>query len=142
MEREPVCVNAHDRCYEGGPCPYCEVPARTPAPEGEVVAWRVKDYGGGWFLFYSEAAAQSSSRARNGALVQPLYASPVVPVGVSREEIARIVARDLARQDLVDWQPVAGWDLTWGYVDQQYVDFGEIADAILAALGTKGDNHD
>lgn len=19
-----VCVNAHDRCYEGGPCPYCE----------------------------------------------------------------------------------------------------------------------
>jgi hypothetical protein len=20
-----VCVNAHDRCYEGGTCPYCEV---------------------------------------------------------------------------------------------------------------------
>ena len=19
-----VCVNAHDRCYEGGPCPWCE----------------------------------------------------------------------------------------------------------------------
>ena len=29
---EPVCVNAHDRCYggAGGPCPYCEMPA---APE-------------------------------------------------------------------------------------------------------------
>jgi len=26
---EPVCVNAHDRCYDGagGPCPYCEMPA-------------------------------------------------------------------------------------------------------------------
>jgi hypothetical protein len=24
---DPVCVNAHDRCYEGGPCPLCE-----PAP--------------------------------------------------------------------------------------------------------------
>jgi hypothetical protein len=26
---EPVCVNAHDRCYggAGGPCPYCEMPA-------------------------------------------------------------------------------------------------------------------
>jgi hypothetical protein len=23
-----VCVNAHDRCYLGGPCPYCE-PARA-----------------------------------------------------------------------------------------------------------------
>lgn len=21
---EVRCVNAHDRCYEGGPCPYCE----------------------------------------------------------------------------------------------------------------------
>jgi len=28
---EPVCVNAHDRCYggAGGPCPLCEMPA-TP----------------------------------------------------------------------------------------------------------------
>jgi len=26
---EPVCVNAHDRCYggAGGPCPLCEMPA-------------------------------------------------------------------------------------------------------------------
>jgi hypothetical protein len=33
---EPVCVNAHDRCYggAGGPCPYCEVPA---APEVEPI---------------------------------------------------------------------------------------------------------
>ena len=26
---DPVCINAHDRCYggAGGPCPYCEMPA-------------------------------------------------------------------------------------------------------------------
>lgn len=24
-----VCVNAHDRCYEGGPCPYCEIRNNT-----------------------------------------------------------------------------------------------------------------
>jgi len=31
-QMDPVCVNAHDRCYggAGGPCPYCEMPA---APE-------------------------------------------------------------------------------------------------------------
>jgi hypothetical protein len=22
---EAVCVNAHDRCYLGGDCPYCEI---------------------------------------------------------------------------------------------------------------------
>jgi len=32
MSREPVCVNAHDRCYEGGPRPYCEVPMRKNTP--------------------------------------------------------------------------------------------------------------
>ena len=28
-----ACVNAHDRCHEGGPCPYCEplTKARTDA---------------------------------------------------------------------------------------------------------------
>ena len=28
-QMDPVCVNAHDRCYggAGGPCPYCEMPA-------------------------------------------------------------------------------------------------------------------
>jgi hypothetical protein len=61
---------------------------RTPAPEGEAVAWRVKDYADGWILFHHEAPARASSEARNGALVQPLYASPVVPVGVSREDEA------------------------------------------------------
>jgi hypothetical protein len=93
--------------------------ARTPAPEGEAILCRLCSMG--WKMC--------------DCISEPLYASPVVPVGVSREEIARIVARDLARQDLIDdWQPDAGWDLTWGYVDQQPVHFGEIADAILAAI--------
>jgi hypothetical protein len=37
MSREPVCVNAHDRCYEGGPCPYCEVPARLIAAAPDLL---------------------------------------------------------------------------------------------------------
>jgi hypothetical protein len=32
MTREPVCVNAHDRSYEGGPCHYCEVQTRKNKP--------------------------------------------------------------------------------------------------------------
>lgn len=24
-DKEIKCVNAHDRCYEGGPCPLCEL---------------------------------------------------------------------------------------------------------------------
>jgi hypothetical protein len=31
MTRPVVCVNAHDRCYEGGPCPLCE-PANGQHP--------------------------------------------------------------------------------------------------------------
>lgn len=29
---QPRCVNAHDRCYLGGPCPYCEIKMTTPPP--------------------------------------------------------------------------------------------------------------
>jgi len=25
MTKEPKCVNAHDLCWQGGLCPYCEV---------------------------------------------------------------------------------------------------------------------
>lgn len=40
-----VCVNAHDRCYEGGPCPYCE-PREvypTPTPSGTRPAHRIEE---------------------------------------------------------------------------------------------------
>jgi len=42
MAREPVCVNAHDRCYEGGLCPYCEVPTRKPTL-GQMLAQNLSD---------------------------------------------------------------------------------------------------
>jgi hypothetical protein len=66
---------------------------RTPAPEGEAVAWRVKYRADGWILFHHEAPARASGEARNGALVQPLYASPVVPVG-SGEGERKLVGQD------------------------------------------------
>jgi hypothetical protein len=88
----------------------------VPEPEGEVMAWRVKDHAEGWYLFYSEAAAQSSSRARNGALVQPLYASPVVPVGVRERVLDELDKAWLHGQRRTPWRR------------------DESADAILAAL--------
>lgn len=77
----------------------------------------------------------------DGTIVAQIYramlsAAPAPDLAM-REAVARIVARDLARQDYVDdWTPDEGWDLTWGYVDQGCVDFGEIADAILALLSS------
>lgn len=64
----PVCVNAHDLCWQGGPCPYCEtprrairgassrvigaaltlspqpVPAQEPLPHGELTADEVREW--------------------------------------------------------------------------------------------------
>lgn len=39
------CVNAHDRCYEGGPCPYCEVTAYRDA-QGQFAAIRLATLAG------------------------------------------------------------------------------------------------
>jgi hypothetical protein len=64
-----------------------DMEARTPAPEGEPVAWRYR---------YPNDPTWQLTQDRDQAFtntgeVQPLYAPPVVPVGVSREEIARII---------------------------------------------------
>ena len=89
MSLEPVCVNAHDRCYEGGPCPYCEVPARTPAPEGE--AWTARhivfdgppDHNGPRFIEVETPEGKSVNagewRQRPDNLWELVIASPVVP---------------------------------------------------------------
>lgn len=37
-----VCVNAHDRCYLGGPCPLCEV-ASPRTPLGQAVLRELSD---------------------------------------------------------------------------------------------------
>jgi hypothetical protein len=68
---------------------------RTPAPEGDVVAWRFrsKDGYGDW-SHSNDEPTYLDSRAYD---VQPLYASPVVPVGVSREE-QRPLAEAIYRQ--------------------------------------------
>ena len=49
-----------------------------------------------------------------------------------REKIARVIAADFARQEGVDAELPD--DLSWDYVDQGRVDFGEVADAVIAAL--------
>lgn len=50
-------------------------PATPPA---EAVAWRVKDYAGGWILFPTKPQARREARGTDRA-VQPLYATPPAP---------------------------------------------------------------
>ena len=64
---------------------------------------------------------------------------------VTREEMAREIARELMRQDgddiAPDHDPFPHSRLTWGYIDQGEVDFGKIVDA-LAALQAKEPPHE
>jgi Lar family restriction alleviation protein len=110
-------------CGACGPDEYGSIAAwnrRTPAPEGEAVAWRAK-LGSDpdrqhWTLCTSDPSGEPGWHS-----VQPLYASPVVPV--SREEISAIIMKT-ARLDLTAGFP------PFGKTDNPR----EIADAILAAL--------
>ena len=81
-----------------------DMEARTPAPEGEVLAWRwvptIKGRKEPWmtgdatpWVYHTGAQKPDFPHCRSGDIqdLQPLYASPVVPVGVSREAIARII---------------------------------------------------
>jgi hypothetical protein len=64
---------------------------RTPAPEGAVVAWRWQEYDhpeDPWL--YSETGPREHEEHANR---QPLYASPVIPVG-GREAVARATCQD------------------------------------------------
>lgn len=79
----------------------------------EAVAWRVKDYADGWILFHHEAPARKSGEARNGALVQPLYAHPApikpsVDTGELRERVAEAkewIDEAECRRGCSTWRP-------------------------------------
>jgi hypothetical protein len=99
----------------------------TPAPEGEVVAWRCS----GCRRLTDDLDADRATLDAGGFLsccperdMKALYASPVVPVG--REEIARIIEPEFFSIGR------AGP----GYEPHRASAFRK-ADAILAALGTK-----
>lgn len=55
---------------------------------------------------------------------------------ILREKIARVIASDFARQD--GFEAELPDDLSWDYVDQGQVNFGEVADAVIAALEARG----
>jgi hypothetical protein len=97
----------------------------VPAPEGEAVAWRWKTLGQWAYTDRTESLEMVRSL---GESPEPLYTSPVVPVGVSREEIADKVYRILRHSDR---RPSPDHGLI------PPMDTGAslaIADAILAAL--------
>jgi len=99
---------------------------RTPAPEGDAVAWRISVGQGPGIVTDSKATAEME--ALLGSAITPLYASPVVPVG--REEIARQLAEAI-------YQQVAPLLAECSEPNPE-----DYINAILAALGTKGADHD
>lgn len=64
------------------------------------------------------------------------HPQPSLSVGLDREAVARVIAAELCKQDYdphADPATVFPDDtLSWSYIDQGHVDFGLIADAILA----------
>jgi hypothetical protein len=70
------------RCVDCGMAIASAASPVVPAPEGEAVA----TVGLHCYLLWTDAGVRA-----NLPTGTPLYASPVVPVGVSREEIARII---------------------------------------------------
>jgi hypothetical protein len=96
---------------------------RTPAPEGEAVAWRWRNKPDGVWNY------QEARQRIPGVEQQPLYASPVVPVG--REDI-EVVAEwlEMAKEtpkplhSSLNYVPVCASEI-------------EAIERILAALGTK-----
>jgi len=99
---------------------------RTPAPEGEASLWGCADGNGidPWLVFRDRPTAEQVAADMN-MVVRPLYASPVVPVGVSREEIARALFER-------HWSAVSASPKWPGDDDGSY--WLWLADAILAAL--------
>ena len=104
--------------------------SRTPAPKGEAVpfgwAWRqrIRDNRGGWEDVMARSPPSSRVNVEDVADLQPLYASPVVPVG--REEIVAIMK-----------DKISGYGMDDGYWLINHSSVIEAADAILAALTGK-----
>jgi hypothetical protein len=104
---------------------------RTPAPEGEAVAWRLRRVGVvRWNLWDLDPRVDTPAYADAAEWeVQPLYASPVVPVGVSREVVENLRRkRDHPTSETLGFTTIRTCD----------------ADAIIAALRPTdtGANHD
>jgi hypothetical protein len=114
-----------------------DMEARTPAPEGEASLWGCADGNGidPRLVFRDRPTAEQVAADMN-MVVQPLYTSPVVPVGVSREEIAAgdiIVCKRHGKwmADVVgDTAHSGGWSSPVDAVRG----VKKYADAILAAL--------
>jgi hypothetical protein len=102
--------------------------AAPPAPsvavkEAGPVAWRCKDFAGGWILDHSERSAREY-QSNTGCAIQPLYTTPptisVAIENLSDEQIRRIAdAKDVAScrsrirsalsaqvQDVAGWRPI------------------------------------
>lgn len=71
-----------------------------PAPQPEPVAWRHKLLGDGYQITQQRDIADLW-RERIGDLVEPLYAAPQPAVSPSLEQIARVLAYEDSRQEIL-----------------------------------------
>jgi hypothetical protein len=99
-----------------------DMKARTPAPEGEVSLWGCADGNGidPRLVFRDRPTAEQVAADMN-MVAQPLYASPVVLVKVSREEIVETIEEHVFADDSTEFTGVLQG-------------IPEAADAIFAAL--------
>jgi len=103
--------------------------ARTPAPEGEAVAWGCFDANGldDKLVYRDQRRAEDAAFAFTPSMtVKPLYTSPVVPVGVRQRVLDELDKAWLHGQRRTSWRR------------------DESADAILAILRSTdtGASHD
>lgn len=98
----------------------------------EITDCEDNDYEASQACYRLISAAKNKVRA--DAIRTILAAAPSVQP--DREAVARVIAADLLRQD---YEPGAQPDtvtfsqgLSWSYIDQGWVDFGEIADRVIA----------
>ncbi len=84
-ETDTAYCNASESLAEAAPQILALIKARTPAPEGEAVAWRARYKPGGPAALWTAHAADPRPSWPPAVVAdydcQPLYASPVVPVG-------------------------------------------------------------
>lgn len=106
-----------------------DIKARTPAPEGE--AWRTVPSEPTEAMIAAANALWGEGTGVNYVQLEPedfyaamLAASPVVPVGVSRETLLKAVRPVLDRHPMIDSSQSHKLDIQAGWV----------ADALLAAL--------
>lgn len=111
-------------------------PDTTKAPEAVALAERIFAVDREKHALLPWADQPAEAKAKYLDYARALSPLPLEGGEALREKVARAVASELIRQDYCEDEidPFPSGELTWRYIDQGEVDFGKIADRILATL--------